>query len=165
MPRRYIDQQGLLAHLANFPQIVNCRCNASGVLVCEELDKISWNKLGYSYVHFRFDGCICSSSRVNKCDCIIFRFKNDEKPVMFAIETKKKKPKFTLAKRQLEYCVETMINALPDPKSQFAVTPIICGKKIGASLNDHALSNKMVIFGKPSMIRLRKYGQDINDAP
>jgi hypothetical protein len=84
---------------------------------------------------------------------------------MFVLETKRKDPRFTIAKKQIEYCIEKMVDSLPNPKEQFVITPVICGKEINAHLKDAALSNKVKIFGKPRLIALRKYGQDINDTP
>jgi hypothetical protein len=84
---------------------------------------------------------------------------------MFAVETKKKNPQFTIAKKQLEYCIEKMANLLPDPKEQFVVAPVICAKKLSGHLKEATMANILTIFGKPRMIALRKYGQDINDVP
>jgi hypothetical protein len=166
LPRQgNVSMQGLLNHLSQDPRIVGCRCDATGTLICKELGKISWNNPSYEYLHFRFDGCICSDSGVNKCDCIIFRFRSGQQPVMFAVETKKKKPKFSLAKKQIEFCLAEMIDALPNPKNLFAVTPVICAKKIKGSLKDRALHDRVNIFGKKRLIVLREYGQDINNAP
>jgi len=111
----------------------------------------------------RFDGCICSDSAHKKCDCIIFRFgRNFHMPVMFAIETKGKSPRLSEVKEQIEFCIFTMQNLLPNLQYQFKVVPVLCAKRITAHAKYAAFGNKVKVFGKKLLIALRRYDQDIN---
>lgn len=160
-----ITAQSLLQHFqTDHPEVSRCKHDPGNALTCIERNRISWNYPGYVFVHFRFDGCICCDVAVNKCDCIIFRLaQGNEKPIMFILETKKKRPSFSTAKRQLETGINTMIEKLPEPKSGFCIIPVLCAKKITSHVKETSLHNKVTIFGKKELIRLRKYGQNIND--
>jgi hypothetical protein len=82
---------------------------------------------------------------------------------MFVLETKRKRPSFSTAKCQLETGIQIMIQKLPEPRSRFWVVPVLCAKKITGHTKEVALHNRVKIFGKKELIRLRKYGQNIND--
>lgn len=163
--RAAITVQSLQQHFqTNYPEISKCKHDPNNRLTCKERSRISWNHPSYVFLHFRFDCCICCDTKVKKCDCIIFRLgQADEKPIMFILETKKKRPSFLTAKCQLETGIQTMIQKLPDPKSRFSVIPVLCAKKITGHTKEVALHNKVIIFGVKEPIRLRKYGQNIND--
>jgi hypothetical protein len=163
--RRPITAQSLLQHFhTNHPEVSRCKHNPSNSLTCIERSKISWDHPDYVFAHFRFDGCICCDTAVKKCDCIIFRLgQRGEKPIMFVVETKKKRPSFSTAKCQLETGIQIMIQKLPEPKSRFFVIPVLFAQKITGHIKEIALHNRVIIFGKKELVRLRKYGQNIND--
>lgn len=157
--------QGFLQYMGtNHPEVFRCRHEPNNPLTCIEHGKISWYHPNFTFIHFRFDCCICCDTAVKKCDCIIFRMGQDrEKPVMFVLETKKKRPSFSAAKCQLETGIQTMIQKLPAPKNQFYVVPVLYAKKITGHVKEVALHNRVKIFGKKELVKLRKYGQNIND--
>jgi hypothetical protein len=59
---------------------------------CIEAGKISLDNCdNATFLHIRFDGCVCNSSDIKKCDCIIFRF-GFGRNTMFGVETKEETP-------------------------------------------------------------------------
>ena len=158
----------LAENLLGRPELADCVCRVGtfrdrGRVECRERTRISWDNPNYIFLHFRFDGCICDDPTCNKCDCIIFRLRNNAKPIMFVIETKGGNPSFSEAKKQIEYCIDTMIELLPNPKTQFKIVPVLCAGRITTFMKEVSLSNKVKIFGEKSPINLRRHPDDINE--
>jgi hypothetical protein len=130
---------------------------------CREDGKISWdNRPCAQFLHIRFDGCICRDSAHKKCDCIIFRFEDPDRPVMFAIEVKDRNPDIVEVQQQIQYCLDTIVEFLPNPKSQFVVIPVLCANAF-SGLNYRALfSYRVKVSGVKTRIRKRHHGEDIN---
>lgn len=159
--------QELFDFLYSRPELANCICalgdhNGRGTVDCSELGRISWANPTYQFIHIRFDGCVCNDSRVKKCDCVIFRTRTGEPPVLFVIETKGSNPSFSEVKAQISYSIEKMLDVLPEPKTQFIVLPILCAGKRTAFMKEACLSNKITIFGKGVPISIHLYDEDIN---
>jgi hypothetical protein len=148
----------------NHPEILRCKHDPRNLAKCIEKNKISWDKNGYDFIHFRFDGCICSDNRINKCDCAIFRIAtNGERPVLFLLETKKKRPVFTLVHKQLQTGITIMLDKLPNPKTEFIIVPVLLAAKINSHVKEASLSNHVKIFGKKERIKIATYQKNIND--
>jgi len=107
---------------------------------------------------------MCNDPLVKKCDCIIFRFGSlNDKPVMFVIEVKGRHPDLHEVKEQIEYCIEEMLNFLPNPKNRFQIIPVLYARRITSFLKHVAFSNRIKIFGSKVLILMRRYGQDLNE--
>jgi hypothetical protein len=129
---------------------------------CIEAGKISWDNCNAStFLHIRFDGCVCKSSAVKKCDCIIFRF-GFGRSTMFAVETKEENPDLPEARAQLQTCIDVMVPLLPNPKSQFEIIPVLCAKSFAGLRKRSFWHYRVRVFGKEILIKKRHYGQDIN---
>lgn len=129
---------------------------------CIESGKISWDNCAEAdFLHIRFDGCICKDSPNKRCDCIIFRFGLNV-PVMFVVEVKEGNPNITEVREKIQYCVDTMINFLPNPKNQFVIIPVLCAQDFSGLKNRAFLSYRIRVFGVKTLIRKRTHSQDIN---
>ncbi len=168
MNRVLISHQQLINYLTSEEELANCVCtlgdhDGKGKVECLERGRISWSDNQFKFLHIRFDGCVCSESTCKKCDCVIFRTKDNCKPVMFVIETKGNSPSFSEVKAQIETALEKMIGLLPEPKKQFEVLPILCAARRTGFMKDQCLSNKVKIFGKFLPILILLYNENINN--
>lgn len=146
--------------LSSQPALKDCTCDPYNK--CFEPGKISWDNCPEAtFLHIRFDGCICINSLNKRCDCIIFRFGLNN-PIMFAIEVKEGNPDITEVRNKIQYCVDTMINFLPNPKNQFVIIPVLCAQDFSGLKNRAFLSYRIKVFGEKTLIRKRFHGQDIN---
>jgi len=82
---------------------------------------------------------------------------------MFVVETKGGNPSFSEAKKQIEFCIDKMMNLLPNPKNQFQIIPVLCALRISSFMKEVSLSNKVRVFGEKIPINLRRYSQNINE--
>ena len=138
------------------------RCIHNPKEECMEAVKISWDNCdNATFLHIRFDGCVCNSSAVKKCDCIIFRF-GFGRSTMFVIEIKEENPDITEVKAQLQTCLDMMIALLPDPKSQFEIIPVLCAKSFSGLRKRSFWNYRVTVFGKKILIKKRQRGEDIN---
>jgi hypothetical protein len=161
------NTQTLIDFLTNKPELANCIClvgdhEGRGRVACRENSRISWDSPQYTFLHFRFDGCICCDLHRKKCDCIIFRFRNNERPTMFVIETKGNNPSFSEAKEQIEYCLEAMTDLLPNPKDQFRILPVLCSGRRTPFMKETSFGNQVKILGKKRPISLCLHTENIN---
>lgn len=81
---------------------------------------------------------------------------------MFAIEVKEGNPDITEVRDKIQYCVDTMIKILPNPKEQFVIIPVLCAKNFSGLKRRALLSYRIAILGEKTPIKKRFHGQDIN---
>jgi len=156
-----IPNQDPIQNLMRNPRIKECMCDPYNR--CIEAGKISWDNRVDTFVHVRFDGCICRDLPVSRCDCVIFRVRlGNQKSVMFVIEVKECNPDLTEVREKIQYCIDEMIELLPHPRNQFRIIPVLCASAFHG-LNHRAFFNYRVkIFGGKTVIRKRLHHEDIN---
>lgn len=81
---------------------------------------------------------------------------------MFAIEVKEGNPNIAEVRDKIQYCVDTMINFLPDPKNQFVIIPVLCAQNFSGLKRRALLSYRIKIFGENTPIKNRFHDQDVN---
>jgi len=81
---------------------------------------------------------------------------------MFAIEVKEENPNITEVRDKIQYCVDTMIKFLPNPKNQFVIIPVLCAQNFSGLKRRALLSYRIQMFGEKKTIKNRFHGQDIN---
>ncbi len=81
---------------------------------------------------------------------------------MFAIEVKEGNPNIAEVRDKIQYCVDRMIDFLPNP-GQFVVIPVLCARSFSGLKRRALLSYRIRIFGEKTPIKKRFHDQDIND--
>lgn len=156
---RYITDEDIRQH----PRVRGTNCLHNPWEDCVKADKISWNNNDDTYVHVRFDGCICRNNMMKKCDCIIFRFgSRHQKPVAYVIETKKSHPDIREVQRQIQTCIDTLTDMLPDCNNLLRIVPVVCARAFHGLGKRVFFGHRVIIYGEKEMINKRLYGQDIN---
>lgn len=131
---------------------------------CLQGGDISWDNKIDQYLHLRFDGCICTTEPIKRCDCIIFRFPvSGNKPFMYAIEVKQGNPNLAEVQAKIQYCVDRMMNIVSNCSSSFRIIPVLCASAFHG-LNARAFFGyRIAIGGKKVTIRKRLHKESIND--
>lgn len=132
---------------------------------CIESGKISWdNRSNDTFVHVRFDGCLCRDLPQKRCDCIIFRFEvSNTKPTMYVIETKEGNPDLSDVQGKIQYCIDLMKDILETTSNRVRVVPILCASSFHGLDNRAFLGYRVLIFGKKTVIQNRFHDEDINE--
>jgi hypothetical protein len=152
-----VTAQGIVEH----PRIKQCICDPREG--CIEAGKISWDNGVDTFVHVRFDGCLCRDQPVKRCDCIVFRFVSSrQKPTMFVVETKEDNPDLSEVQEKVQYCINEMIAILIRPQD-FRVVPVLCASSFHGLGHRAFLCYRVTIFGEKTMISKRFHSESIND--
>jgi len=136
-----------------------CICDSSKK--CIEKGKIVWDNKRGEFIHFRYDGCICSSNKVQKSDCLIFFENEEEKIKIFAIEVKDKNPAPREVQSQIQTCLDHMDRLLSTQQNKTVIIPVLCAERYTGTIKRYLQTLKVRCFGKPYNIVPIKHGEEI----
>lgn len=81
---------------------------------------------------------------------------------MYVIEVKQGNPNLTEVQAKIQYCVNTMLNILPNSDRDFRIVPLLCASSFHGIINRALLSYRITISGKRMLIQRRKHEESIN---
>lgn len=137
-------------------------CNCNNAPICIERGKIRWDKDKGNYIHIRYDGCVCSSSLINKSDCLITFYRDgDNKLKIYAIEVKDENPNANEVKDQIQTCLNHLEKLLMKQQNYITIIPVLYAEKYKGFINKQLLTIKLRCFGKPYSIRKLKHNEEL----
>jgi hypothetical protein len=81
---------------------------------------------------------------------------------MYIIEVKQGNPNLTEVQAKIQYCINTMLNILPNSDRDFRIVPLLCASSFHGIINRAFLSYRVTISGKRVLIQRRKHEESIN---
>lgn len=148
------------------PSISRCICT-NPTTNCEESGKITCSGSTRSFIHVRFDPCMCQEATAKRCDCVIFCFDQSmKKQAMFVIEVKRSynKPSLEEIRAKLQYCIGVMQAILRGRMAMVEIFPMLCSRKHSAFHAQVAMTKypKVKCYGTPKSIVLNPYAKNIS---